>query len=171
MHRSCARWFESHPDSRDGAHQWRRSLRSCIWIGFSGLYATAGAFAWLLLSGRGMLLPHLIGGIALGLVPWGLQYQSTGQHAFVTIYEANESAPSLSRVPFKLSTLFLPRQLVALFGLPEAGLGWKWGRGWAIAGWFYCGSRHARLMQRPILGRPHWGYSCLVGPGWPCLLH
>lgn len=133
-------------------------LGLCIWIGFSGLYATVGAFAWLLLSGRGMLLPHLIGGIALGLVPWGLQYQSTGQHAFVTIYEANESAPSLSRVPFKLSTLFMPRQLVALFGLPEAGLGWKLGWGWAIA---LAGSTAVIFMRAWKSRQSHIGQAAL----------
>jgi hypothetical protein len=107
------------------------ALGVCVWIGFSGVFAVSGALLWLCWTRRFDLIPHVIGGIALGLIPWGLQWRSTGQHAFVTIYETNESAPALSRIPYKLATLMMPRQLAALFGGQDPAIGWKLGWAWA----------------------------------------
>jgi len=102
------------------------------WIGFSGCFALLAALFFLLLTGRRAVAPKLLLGASLGLFPWALQWWSTGLHPFVTVYEGGESAPSLLRVPYKLSTLLRPRQLVALFGSPHSSVGW--GLAWAWAG-------------------------------------
>ncbi|MBN94747.1 MAG: hypothetical protein CL928_11860 [Deltaproteobacteria bacterium] len=108
-------------------------LGLAAWIGFSGLFALLAAVLFLILSGRARVVPKLLAGAALGLAPWAVQWWSTGQHPFVTVYESGESAPSLARVPYKLSTLLRPRQLVGLFGSPHTAVGWWLGWVWAGA--------------------------------------
>jgi len=108
-------------------------LGLATWTGFAGSFGIAAALLWLALTSRRALLPPLLGGIACGLLPWAVQWLSSGLHPFVTVYESSEAAPALSRIPYKLGTLLWPRQLVALFGLPAAGLGWWLGWAWAAS--------------------------------------
>ncbi len=100
---------------------------------FSGAFAIPAAISWLLLTGRSKQLGVLAVGVSLGLSPWAIQWLSSGLHPFVTIYEGAEARPSVTRIPYKLSTLLAPRQLVALFGLPESALGWGLGWLWAAS--------------------------------------
>lgn len=108
-------------------------LGLATWTGFAGSFGIAAALVWLALTSRRALLLPLLGGVACGLLPWAVQWLSSGLHPFVTVYESSEAAPALSRIPYKLSTLLWPRQLVALFGLPDAGLGWLLGWAWAAS--------------------------------------
>ncbi len=108
-------------------------LGMAVWVGFSGAFAPLAGLAWLARFGPRRALPWLGAGLALGVSPWLAQWLATGEHPFVTIYEPGEAAPSLARVPHKLATLLAPRQLVALFGLPDGGLGWALGWGWAAS--------------------------------------
>ena len=108
-------------------------LGLATWVSFSGAFAIPAALIWVLLCGPRAQIGHLIAGIILGLMPWALQWLSSGLHPFVTIYQGSEALPSLSRVPYKLGTLLRPRQLVALFGLPGTTLGWWLGWLWASA--------------------------------------
>jgi len=62
---------------------------------------------------------------------WWYQSQFAPSSPFETIYYPGETLPSLARIPTKLWTLFAPRQLVALFGLPKVAGGWA--LGWAFA--------------------------------------
>lgn len=118
----------------------KRSVLAGVLLGlatftsFSGAFAIPAALAWALLRKRPVGIISSLGlGIVLGLSPWLLQWLSSGLHPFVTIYEGGETAPLLARIPYKLSTLLEPRQLVALFGLPETRLGWWLGWLWAAA--------------------------------------
>jgi len=108
-------------------------LGLAVWTGFSASFAVVAAIGWMLVVRRAHLLPGLLSGVALGLLPWALQWFSSGLHPFVTVYESSEAGPSLSRIPYKLGTLLRPRQLVALFGLPTPGLGWWLGWLWAVS--------------------------------------
>jgi len=108
-------------------------LGLATFISFSGVFALPAALAWFLLTGRRDQLGMLLSGVILGLSPWAIQWLSSGLHPFVTIYEGAEARPSLARIPYKLSTLFGVRQLVALFGLPTTTLGWWLGWLWAAA--------------------------------------
>jgi len=122
-----------HAESRGRAVLAGAVLGLATWVGFSGSFGIAAGVLWLLLIGRRALVLPLLAGVTLGLLPWVLQWLSSGLHPFVTVYESSEAAPSLSRIPYKLGTLLRPRQLVALFGLPEAGLGWVLGWLWAAS--------------------------------------
>ena len=106
-------------------------LGLALWWSFSAAAAVLGVPLFLALTGRWHRAGHVLAALPLGLLPWLLRYLDTGLHPFVTIYEAGESAPRLSRVPYKLGTLLAPRQLVALFGQGQPRLGW--GLGWAFA--------------------------------------
>jgi hypothetical protein len=108
-------------------------LGAAVWVGFSGVFGVVAALGWLAWLRRFRALPWLVGGLALGVLPWAAQLWSTGQHPFVTIYQPGESLPALARLPHKLSTLVAPRQLVALFGMPEGRLGQGLGLGWAAS--------------------------------------
>jgi hypothetical protein len=108
-------------------------LGGAVWIGFSGVFGVAAAMVVLVVRRQWRLLVVVGSGIGLGLAPWALQYLSTGQHPFVTIYEEGESVPLLTRIPHKLHTLLAPRQLAALFGVPTPGWGHALGWGWAAA--------------------------------------
>ena len=106
-------------------------LGVALWFSFSATYAVVGVPLWLWATGRRRQAAAVVFGLPLGLLPWWLRYLDTGLHPFVTIYESGEATPRLARIPAKLGTLLRPRQLVALFGLPQAGAGWA--AGWAFA--------------------------------------
>lgn len=101
-----------------------------VWIGFSGGFAAVGAVGALLWSRRLRSMPWLLVGVWAGLLPWALQLWTTGQHPFVTIYEAGESVPRLARIPMKVRTLVWPRQQAALFGFPDGTVGVLAGMAW-----------------------------------------
>ena len=106
-----------------------------LWWSFSAAYLVLGLPLVLALSRRPGDLARFLAGLPLGLLPWLLRWLDTGLHPFVTIYEPGEATPRLARVPQKLWSLLAPRQLVALFGLPQTvfGIGLGWGVGWAFA--------------------------------------
>jgi hypothetical protein len=152
-------------------------LGIAVWIGFSGAWAPLAALAWLGLTGQARRAPALLAGALIGVSPWALQWWTSGQHPFVTIYAEGESLPSLGRAPYKLSTLLAPRQLVALFGAPTPPLGWALGLLHAAGGAAACGlaitsgaPRAARLVGLGLLA---WLGAYLVvrfqvyDPPWP----
>jgi hypothetical protein len=106
-------------------------LGIALWFSFSAAYAVVGVPVWLMVTGRWGQAAAVVAGVPLGLLPWLLRYVDTGLHPFVTIYESGEATPRLARIPAKIGTLVRPRQLVALFGLPQSLAGWT--VGWAFA--------------------------------------
>ena len=105
-------------------------LGGAVWVGFSGVFSVVAGGLVLLGARRFKAIGWVVLGGVVGLTPWAAQYLTTGQHPFVTIYEEGESVPLLSRIPHKVRTLVMPRQLAALFGVPTEGwghaLGWLW---------------------------------------------
>ncbi len=94
-----------------------------LWFGFSSTYAVVALVGLLLLRRRfGALFAFLLGAASAPTL-WWVQYLVTHQHPFGTIYVDGEAVPSLLRIPFKLQTLFFPRQLAGLFGVPRISLG------------------------------------------------
>ena len=128
-------------------------LGAGLWIGFSGAFGVAAAAVILLIGRHWRAMPLVAAGLAVGLSPWALQFVSTGQHPFVTIYEEGESVPLLSRIPYKARTLLAPRQLAALFGLPDSTVGHALGWGWAasLAAALGVAARHGGRLGRALL--------------------
>lgn len=152
-------------------------LGAAVWISFSGAFAPLAAVGLLLVRRQPRAAAQVALGVPLGLLPWLAQYQSTGLHPFVTVYQDGESAPSLGRIPHKLRTLLAPGQLVALFGLPHrwAGhvLGWGAAASMAAAVGATLADRGRGLAGAGLAGLLTWtGVYLLVrfqiyDPAWP----
>ncbi len=151
-------------------------LGAAVWIGFSGTYCVVAAVLLLVLLRRWKPLGAMVVGVALGVSPWLLQWWTTHQHPFVTIYEEGESVPLLTRIPAKIRTLVAPRQLAALFGVPDLPIGYAAGIAWAASflGAIALLARTGNLAGRAILaGLFSWLaiYSVVrfqvAEPDWP----
>jgi len=94
-----------------------------MWFGFSSTFAVLTYGAWLAWRRRWNAACWLLVGALFAPVMWAAQYLSTHQLPFGTIYADGEAVPSVWRIPYKLKTLLLPRQLAGLFGLPRLAIG------------------------------------------------
>ena len=94
-----------------------------MWFGFSSTFAVLTYCAWLAWRKRWRAAGWMGVGMAFAPAMWAAQWWSTGQQPFGTIYADGEAIPALSRIPYKLKTLLLPRQLAGLFGLPRLSIG------------------------------------------------
>ena len=125
-----------------------------LWFGFSSTYAVVGLVGWLLWRRRFGALAFFGAGTLLAPVLWSVQYLTTHQHPFGTIYVDGEAVPMASRIPEKFSTLVHPKQLAGLFGIPRLSLGIPLGVGAfaslaAASGAAVRGIWHRETRQRP----------------------
>ena len=104
-----------------------------LWCSFSATFGAFGLFALLVQRRSVSTLLCWVAGLALVVVPWGLQWHSTGSLPFGTIYEAGYSTPDLTRIPDKVFSLLAPQQLAGLFGIRQAWLGLFLAVGWLIS--------------------------------------
>jgi len=117
-----------------------------VYAGPTGLFALIAGALWLFwtlaFSGATALdvdrlrrafwvTAGLLLGACVALILWGLQIGFGGTSPFGPVHYAGDAVPDLWRVPAKLWSVFAPRQLVALFGVPMQPLGWI--VGWASA--------------------------------------
>jgi hypothetical protein len=125
-------------------------LGLALWWSFSAVAVVLAIPLFLGATGRWRRSLMVLAAMPIGLLPWLLRYLDAGLHPFVTIYEAGESAPRLSRIPNKLGTLLAPRQLVALFGQDQPQVGW-------VLGWIFAlglvGAVAVSLRRRLVVSR------------------
>lgn len=141
-------WYSTSP-SLPRACALGLALAWALWIGFSSVFIVFG-MAWLLW--RRTSIKHgaaiVVSGCAVAIL-WSLQAIHTTTTVFDTIYQPGESLPRLTRIPSKLWSLFGPRQLVALFGMPHTAGGWI--GGWTVAA---CGLIAAWVARKRSAFRP-----------------
>jgi len=94
-----------------------------MWFGFSSTFAVVMFGGWLAWRRRWKAACWLVLGASFAPLMWAAQFLSTHQQPFGTIYADGEAVPSVLRIPYKLKTLLLPRQLAGLFGLPRLSIG------------------------------------------------
>ena len=140
------------------------SLAFALWIGLSSGFLILGVILAVWRSMRIKYILSMMAGITPVVALWAAQWQTAASPPFETIYYAGEHIPDLGRVPDKLASLLAPRQLVALFGLPESFAGWV--LGWSSAATLTVGvvtaARHPRLRAAAWFLAAFLGVYCLV---------
>ena len=92
-----------------------------LWVSFSGAFGLLAAALGPRSGPRPLV--RLAAGMAIGLFPWLIFALATGQNPISSVYGDDDAVPVLGRVPHKLLTLFAPRQVQALLGMPDGAAG------------------------------------------------